>query len=423
MTTERPRKALLLGAGFSYDLGMPLASEVTEVFLGMFNAKNAKELGDALAKQQPYGKDRSIRRDAIHAGLDLLLNYKSEGGANYEEFLAQLEALPWREHPECDSHHYLFSVFYDLLCMILVAYQSHSYRLLYGRNRPWFLQLPNLLSATTETWVFSLNHDLYAECLAIDLGIPVTYGDVEEIAFPISNLLPHSEIRLSCLSRKQLCKDGIGWFVGRHGINLVRLHGGLCELDYKDGSLICNPTLTRHNSLELMAEFARIESMGYYHQGRRVPSGRERTITGPDGTLDIISRTILTGGNKYSKTTNMKEGEEKLKVFDDVLRQLDELTIIGFGFGDPHVNYRVSNAMVLNQNLRIRIVDPAWRRWPEFLQQFDYDERLRSACCGAAQWMSYIREGKWDEEQTKALKESASLRTEIRRRVEAGLPR
>ena len=38
------KKSLLLGAGFSYDFGMPLAAELTAVFLGLFNKGSAKKL-------------------------------------------------------------------------------------------------------------------------------------------------------------------------------------------------------------------------------------------------------------------------------------------------------------------------------------------------------------------------------------------
>jgi hypothetical protein len=47
-------KALLLGAGFSYDLGMPIAKELTDVFLDLFNEKNTVD-------------QRAIERSAIWA--------------------------------------------------------------------------------------------------------------------------------------------------------------------------------------------------------------------------------------------------------------------------------------------------------------------------------------------------------------------
>jgi hypothetical protein len=55
---------------------------------------------------------------------------------------------------------------------------------------------------------------------------------------------------------------------------------------------------------------------------------------------------MLTGGRKYSGTSKIKDGEEKLQILDSILRGLDELTVIGYGFGDEHINFRLSNAML-----------------------------------------------------------------------------
>jgi hypothetical protein len=64
---ESMKKGLLLGAGFSFDLGMPLASELTENFLGLFTRDNEKRTVAALSKQQPFSPDRPINEKAIQA--------------------------------------------------------------------------------------------------------------------------------------------------------------------------------------------------------------------------------------------------------------------------------------------------------------------------------------------------------------------
>ncbi len=414
------RKGLLLGAGFSHDFGMPLVGELTEIFLAAFSPSETPRFTENLAHSQPYSKDRPIDPAAVRAGMEVVLRYKREAGSNYEALFGQLETVPTRSQAERDSYNFLFATLSELVFTILSAYQAVSYELMYPVNRTWFSELRAFLSHD-ETWIFSLNHDLYVECLALDLGIPITYGDVDTIAFPRSNLQPQDKVELSCCSLSQFQYDRPGWFRGTHGINLVRLHGGLAEFEYNDGAVICNPSLKHASSSELMAELRRVESMAYYRgDGTRVGSSnhRDRVITGSDGGLDILSRPLRTGVNKYMKTTKVRPGEERLRLLDDALRQLDELTIIGYGLGDEHVNNRVLNAMVLNPQLRIRIVDPMMRPCPSFLRQFDYDLRVQSAACGAAEWLSYVGGGKWDNVQLKALSESRQLRAEVRRGVE-----
>lgn len=312
------KKGLLLGAGFSYDLGMPLASELTEVFLGMFPKRRAKRFGEILSQNDPYTKDRPINKKAIFEGIDLLLSYE---GTNYEELLSNLQELgnaPGKTQSDRDSYHYLFGIFYEIIHQILTLYQKVSYQELYIKNRSWFSNLRSLLSEK-ETWVFTLNHDLYMECLAIDMEIPITYGDRRNLILPINNLEMNNEIRFTYSNRDELSYRGQGYFKNEFGINLVKVHGGLSELLYKDGLMICNQSLSHSSSEELIADFIKIDNMAYYHDGKKVPSGKDRVITDPNGELDIICKSMLTGGSKYSLTTNEKEGEEKLKLFDEML--------------------------------------------------------------------------------------------------------
>lgn len=412
------KKGLLLGAGFSYDLGMPLASELTEVFLGMFPKRRAKRFGELLAKNNPYTEGRPINKQAIFEGIDLLLKYK---GSNYEELMSSLQELgkaPGKSQSDRDSYHYLFGIFYEIIHQILTLYQKVSYQEIYKENRRWFSNLRSLLSEK-ETWVFTLNHDLYMECLAIDLNIPITYGDKNDFTFPASNMEMDNKIRFTYSNRNDLNYRNFGYFKGDFGINLVKVHGGLSELLYKDGAMICNQSLSRSSSDELMDDFIKIENMSYYHEGRKVPSGKDRVVTDPNGKLEIICKSMLTGGSKYSSTTNDKEGEEKLKLLDEILKEIEQLTIIGYGFGDRHINYRLSNAMVLNSNLKIRIVDPIHRPYADFLKQFDYDDRLRGAACGAPLWMEYSETQKWNQEQMNSLKKNESLRGNIKKKVES----
>ncbi len=413
------KKGLLLGAGFSYDFGMPLVQEITEVFLGLFNKSNTKQLVDVLLRSNPYGTGRPINRAALLDGVALLFEHKNHADKNYEKLLAGLQSrgyLPGKNQSDRDSYNCLFSTFYDIVHSILSIYQAESYKSLYEKSFPWYSKFEELLSEE-ETWVFTLNHDLYLECLALDLKIPVTYGDINRISFPVSNADMDNNIEFTCSDKYEFNVNSKGFFKGSRGINLIKLHGGLSELEYNDRTVLCNPTLKKQSSSELLHDFNKIENMGHYIDGRRIPSGKTRWITNSNGEVDIAEKSMLTGGKKYSKTTNVKKGEEKLKAFYDSLCCLDELTVIGYGFGDGHINCRLLNAMVLNDDLNVRIVDPVSKVIPEFLQQFDYDSRVRLAVCGGAQWMEYVNTDQWNFKQIEALKDNEEIRNNVIKNV------
>jgi hypothetical protein len=422
--TTRPSKiALLLGAGFSYDLGMPLASELTGVLVGPFNERNVRQLVSAMLRGRPYGADRPPNAGALLECFEVLLGLKSANGQNYEAMLGQLELLAARyniSQSDRDSAHYVLATLYELIHDILSLYQAASYELCYPPNLQWYSTLGNVLSSE-ETWVFSLNHDLLLECLAIDLKIPISYGDVETQEFPISNLEMHERVRFSCIERSHYNIDSPGFIRARPGINLVKLHGGLSEHDYDDKKTICNLNLNRLSSKALLAEYDRVARMAYYQNGVTAAAAKDRFITNMNGECDVLGKAMLAGGRKYSETAKVKEGEEKLALLDRVLGEVDQLTVIGYGFGDKHVNFRISNAMARRDTLSVWIVDPHRHSTPECLELFDYDSRIRRAISPAPLWMDYCKSNRWDVAQMDALKENAARRKVVRERVETAL--
>ena len=215
---------------------------------------------------------------------------------------------------------------------ILSLYQEASYAVLYRKNRNCFSALKTFLS-DEETWVLSLNHDLDFEFLALDFDIPITYGDDHELEFPISNLELSKRIQFTCTEREGWSEQHPGFSNGKRGFNLIKLHGGLSEFTYQDGALLCNLQLEKLSSLELAQNYLFYRRMAYYENGEPILMGQDRAISDLSGKFDIISKSMLTGGSKFSGTLKVKDGEEKLQILASVLSGLDELTVIGYGFG------------------------------------------------------------------------------------------
>lgn len=414
------KKAFLIGAGFSYDLGMPLAFELTETFLSLFTKRSVETFCNVLSLNNPYGNERPINKTALKEALVMLLDYKENNGNNYEEILSNIQDLR-NNHEKTlsdkDSYSYVFSIMYDIIWQILYLYQVKSYELIYEKNKEFYRKIEDLFGEE-ECWIFSLNHDLYVELLALDFKIPISYGDTDSIIFPLNNIDKNTKINFSYTLNDNFFKEKMNFHKKDKSINLVKLHGGLGEFEYKDKKLQCNLSLdNRKSSFELINDFKNYNNMAYYHNGVKVPSGKDRIVTNSLGELDIIVKSMLTGGNKYSKTSNEKKGEEKLKIFSDILTEIDELTVIGYGFGDNHINFRLSNAMVLNPNLSISIIEPMHFNTPEVLNQFDYDNRIKKAICTATQWFNYYKEKTWNQDLNKSIIENNELRNKIKSEV------
>ena len=418
------RNGLLLGAGFSYDFGMPLAREFAEILFDRFDWKTTCLVSAILSGQQPFGSDRPIDRNAVKSGIALVAEYKKKRCFDYEALIAEIEARanePGRPQTELDSYHLVYLYLYSLVKEILDLYQLHSFSTLYDINKNWFKHFDVLLGDGS-TWAFILNHDIYLKLLCIDLGFDITYGDKNQISFLVNNQNPNIRLDLTYSKRAELNKKCLALNTEK-GLNILKLHGGLTELLYQDSNLICNLPLDRSVSRDLFNDFQKFTQLAYYYNGVKIPDGKDRVITNEAGELDIATEAMLTGHKKYSITTNVKPGEEKLCLFDDAVADIDHLVIIGYSFGDKHINVRISNAMVRNPNMTVAIIDPGLRMTPDCLAQFDYGNRVQRAISGIAQWLTYKKTGKWDYKQDAALKENARRRAEIMIKVKSDLMR
>ena len=383
------KQAYLLAAGFSYQFGMPLVKDLTEVFFSIFDKEYITIVADGLAQTFPYGPNYPLNRDALFRALEIITTAKENQEENYEQIINRIKELFRSTHqPDLSrSYSYIFSVCYGIIHDILVDYQEFTFNFYQIKKEP-YKQFKNLISQDAETWVFTLNHDLFMEFIAKDFGIPITFGDKHEINFRKDNKkFFNTIIPFTYSGKNNLNKDNPLFFKGKFGINLVKLHGGLNELKYKDGSNLCNLTLDVKDSSELMENFKNMMDMRHYLPNGEVPkSAEDWVITNMDNELDIATKSMLTGGDKYSISFSEKDGEEKLILFSKKIEELELLTIIGYGFNDRHINNRIYKALILNPSLKIKIVNP-YAEYPDCLLEFK--ESITLIRADVANWIYF----------------------------------
>lgn len=84
-------KGFLLGAGFSYDRGMPLASCFTDMFLSYLNPERACSMLEGMKDWRPYGKDIPLSEETIDDIKRTYEDFVKSGCRNYEELFRQIE--------------------------------------------------------------------------------------------------------------------------------------------------------------------------------------------------------------------------------------------------------------------------------------------------------------------------------------------
>ena len=117
---------------------------------------------------------------------------------------------------------------------------------------------------------------------------------------------------------------------------------------------------------------------------------------------------ILTGSKKYHTTLSNHRREEKIELFSSGLEKIDELYIIGYSFGDKHINHRISHAMHMNNNLKVMIINPTYEK-QEIFEPFDYDMRVRYCTTVFPIWADYEKKGSWDSDFRKKIEEGTSI--------------
>lgn len=408
------KKTLLLGAGFSYELGLPLSMCLTKDFYSYLNPKKITSLIDQLKMNQPYGDNRPIDKEAFKTILEIF-TAKAKKKLGYEALISVFEnelSTPITTQPTKDTYHYFAFVLKDIASQILWRHQERRYEH-FLKNEKYYKLIDKYLEEE-EVFVFTLNHDICFEMLCIDYSIPFSFGTDEEVVFSKSNLRPHDTIKFVTQKRDDV-SSGKNYILKKPIFNIIKLHGAFNEYGFNDDSNILTiDTKECNSSNEYLKKVASAwNETEYIINGHNVRMGEFISVTDLMGEFQILSKSLLIGGKKYSITINQKPGEEKLQLFEKILRETDELTILGYGFGDLHINTRIYNAMILNENLKIKRIEPKTNIYPELFNPVNYAMRLSGGMCTSTQWLYYRIFEKWESDKDGEMKVFLNHREKI----------
>ena len=74
---------------------------------------------------------------------------------------------------------------------------------------------------------------------------------------------------------------------------------------------------------------------------------------------NIVLSNIITGYQKTQKSA-VTPYKQMQATFDRDCCIADEILIIGYSFGDSHINSSINTALINNNNLKLHIIDPAY---------------------------------------------------------------
>lgn len=399
-------KGLLLGAGFSFDLGMPLASEFSDILFSFFDAERMTFILNKMRGHRPYSNDRTLCDETLDELIDICNKFFASGKGSYEELFRIIESLPWKSNNSQETRQFFLSHLKSIVNELFLIYQKSTYPcyLLNRDKYEWLLRE----FADDALWIFTLNHDLLVEMLCLDYNIPLREGYSDIIRIPHSNLNMNDFHEFGRVDATEKSVDGLNYPNSR-GVNILKLHGGLNEYfqgDEKSGRKRLFYSIGNcRNSLEyLIKTEAFIRDTHYYINGKKPDISGELCYSDYGGVLQFMQPSILTGSKKYTPTLSSNRHEEKMELFSSGLEKLDELYVIGYSFCDKHINNRIAHAMHLNDSLKLTVVNPACEK-QELFEMFDYGVRVRYFRTSFPVWADFEKNKAWDSDFRKKTEE------------------
>lgn len=362
---REPPTGLLLGAGASYDLGMPLVWELTGELKNWLTPEKLRDLNRHwLSAGSGFGfPDSAIEKLASVLEIEDM---------HYEHILGYLQVENLRDAGLRQAYHGLYLFISDIVYALLQ--ERHLLNVAYiERNIGYLDGIATLVRENAPLWIFSLNHDLMIESFSEYAGIPLQSGFTEEkISLPRrgQNGEILGELEAYVLPEQVLKEGGLPFFkVGERGINLLKVHGSLDVFTYRDGRDMLK-LIPSGDGVQGVANSLRIANRDLKYVDRNWPgdviSGvNEIIFEDHSGEMQFLRRSLLAGAFKFDGRHSQVIPNELLGYFRSHINYLTRLVCIGYSFGDQHINQVVRHWLESTRERRLTIVDPSGDRVPD----------------------------------------------------------
>lgn len=342
-------KGLFLGAGASVECGMPLVWQFTSIL-----SRNILSRLDINLFNFHGNDDVKNRFSSIFQSKTM----------HYEEMVKHLEnwKLEAKTPEEKQIVGSLVSQVTECIQLLLLEIQEKCLPRMKLKFDNYF-GLEALLEQQGRIEIFSLNHDLIIEELCAFYKLDLKDGFYSNRKHGYKNL---GEFRL--ITSEELSEQALDFYEeNERGINLLKLHGSFDIFAIEDkktylksvgngsfGSFVSAIRAIESKSLEVCQKMQR----------RGV---NELFVNDSFGELQFLRRSLLSGGHKFKGKFEQIAPVALFDAFKSRINNVQELVVIGYGFGDEHVN-EVMLKWLSNSNNQLTISNPYCVEIPDFLK-------------------------------------------------------
>lgn len=353
---------LFLGAGASYELGMPLVWDLTREIKQQLTPEKIRMFN------QSWRSKGTAYADEVVEDFIRVLELPNQ---HYESILGYLETQFLRNGPHRNDYHGLYSWLVEVVYVFLQ--ERHTRNLDYiQKNSRFYDGFQTLASQQQPLWVFSLNHDLIVECLAAKYSIPLNAGFGPAIVnLPRRNTggKKIGAIKCEIFTGDQLEKSAMPFFNRPGpGINLLKIHGSLDVFTCNDGKDLLR-ILPDTPSISSWIECLRTANEELFYLDENSPSEKlkvtnEISYADDTGEMQFLRRTLLSGAYKFDRRMTQVLPVKLLDHLRSNLNFVSTLIVAGYSFGDQHINQILKDWLGVSGKRQLLIVDPFMKSVP-----------------------------------------------------------
>ncbi len=327
---------LFLGAGASYEVGMPLVWDLTEEMKRWLTPEKLRQFNVGWRAQGGGHPDHVIED---------FVSVLQRQELHYESLLGYLETQFRRHQPNQQDYHGLYSWLVQMVYHILYAHHVDNPGFL-AKHLSLYAGIRALAERNTPLWIFSLNHDLIVEAIAADLRIPIHSGfSTSTIALPRRDKSGKKigELLAQFISEHELEKGALDFpNPPAEGIYLLKIHGALDIFTFNDGKDLLK-LVPNENTPASIIEALRAANEELFYPILGSSMGRAHALNeiayaDDTGEMQFLRRSLLAGAYKFDERRPQVLPRSMLKCFSDNINFLTRLVCIGYGFGDLHIN-------------------------------------------------------------------------------------
>jgi len=352
-------QAFLLGAGASYEFGMPLVWELTNKFKADHKPHLKMEAPARLKFCRDWGEDAT-------ALLSFLVD---DERIHYEAIIGSFEVESNRNIGPGNKYDDVRSHIVDMISRYLNNHQ-HSKYITILRALHFTKSFKKFVENNKPLDVFTLNHDIILEEILQynDIDHKAGFHKINDASSRYFNGNPF-KFDFELLEKNQIENYELCFFKqGEAGVNIYKLHGALDTFLHnscKDYIRFFPSEKRALSHLQLVKAINHENSLIEQRDGIR--STQMLTLEDGAGLEHFFDRSLITGALKFNDST---PAQKSTRIFFELFKrkthQYDEIIAAGYGFGDQHVNKELASWLASSSSKKLTIIDPYRVAPPDF---------------------------------------------------------